>query len=147
MMVLKDTDPENSERNAGFGMIFVTMVDVGSVEAEVTLLRRRVKALHARVHEIGLAPTGHPLVHVMRVRAGKLGLGIGNLFVGDDVGRRIRAAVRGSGAVVGCIVAEEELVLIGHDLRLPERGVVGKGARMRRTSSEERHEKPPLAYI
>ena len=25
MMVLKDTDPENSERNAGFGMIFVTM--------------------------------------------------------------------------------------------------------------------------
>ena len=25
MMVLKDTGPENSERNAGLGMIFVTM--------------------------------------------------------------------------------------------------------------------------
>ena len=101
--------------------------DAGSVQAEVSLLRRRVEALHARVHEIGLASAGHLLVHVARIRAGKLGLRVGNLVVGDDIGRLIRAAMRGSGAVVVRIVAKQKFVLIGHDLRFPEkRGVIGK---------------------
>ena len=37
--------------------------------------------------------------------------------------RSIRAAMPGSGAVVVRIVAKQKFVLIGHDLRFPERGV------------------------